>query len=1046
MGSSMNLGLDVGIASCGWALVRQVEEQEPDIVAWGSLIFQDIKEDPEGKKESPLALRGAQRRARRTLRRRRARKRALRRLFSERGWLPATQSEQDAFLTQTKVAGRDVHPWALRSAAVEGEVTLAELAKAILHLASHRGFLSPRKQRLMGIDRWLALGDQIEEGVEPLEDDRPVQKEDEDVGQLVRRTIALREALQGQTVGQYAYRTLRAGQRVRSKKKAGAKAVEGLLPDRFVLDEEFNRIWDRQATYHPELLDPHLRATVHDLVFFQRPLDLYATSTNDCCFIPGKRPASRAWTVAQEVRMLEDIGNQRVMVPEEGVRPLSRSERGAVFGALRQTDFLSWDDAKRAADLPEDARFEGEEGQKRRKSKAKLDREGFLGNRTHARLAQAAPNTWDAADESLRERLVEVLLTSREPANAFKALTDKLGVPEPEAARLVTAQLESGYRPCCQKALRRIREAMLQAEEPLTFDQAAVAAGLARLAPEERARHDGLLPLDINHQRKAGDGRVLHPLVKRAYRNAARVVNAVVDAHGMPDFVHIELPRDLTRGKLKKQQMTNDMAERARQRRDAEAQVRALLNRAPAERVTPKEVDKYLLAEEMDWRCPYDPEHQADPATVLREWDVEHIVPRGDTLDDSWINKTVAPVGLNRAKGYRTPYEWMVRDGENGGPARFAQMEVFLRRRQEKVGKGTARRTFRRKMDRLWAAKRPEEFVGRDLAATGWAAREVLSALQRFAPGVEVVVTTGEGCAIVRRELGLRNLLPGEESATEKRRTDHRHHAVDALVAALTSRSLMRRLVGAYRHREEARTTEERTRLRLRLSDKWPGFRERVQAQLARCVVVHVPNRRIGGELHNEKPIARAKWPAEVTIQGAVEELAAKRAAAGLEARPPGAVRVGGCLVRLDRQGRAVAVYPLDSNHHLEIWERATTGQRVRWAEAVSTHEARERVLLGRPLFRRTHPDGRLVLHLCKGDLVEWVNDDGEVEVRRITKFSVAGGLELMLVMPAMARVPIGPDRTPYRFRSRSDLLRIRRRVVLDPLGRVVAAEPGDVP
>lgn len=56
-----------------------------------------------------------------------------------------------------------------------------------------------------------------------------------------------------------------------------------------------------------------------------------------------------------------------------------------------------------------------------------------------------------------------------------------------------------------------------------------------------------------------------------------------------------------------------------------------------------------------------------------------------------------------------------------------------------------------------------------------------------------VEVSKGEATATLRHIWGLNSVLSGN-ALTEKERKDHRHHAIDAIVIALTSRALFQRL------------------------------------------------------------------------------------------------------------------------------------------------------------------------------------------------------------------------------------------------------------
>ena len=135
------LGLDVGIASCGWALI-EIDEGRSGIIAVGSRCF-DPPLVPKTK-EPKSAGRRAARGQRRVIRRRRLRMNRLRELLAENGILDG--SGRDALAEAARrLAGAEVTPWDLRRAAHERALSRDEFAVVLGHVARHRGFRSNSK-------------------------------------------------------------------------------------------------------------------------------------------------------------------------------------------------------------------------------------------------------------------------------------------------------------------------------------------------------------------------------------------------------------------------------------------------------------------------------------------------------------------------------------------------------------------------------------------------------------------------------------------------------------------------------------------------------------------------------------------------------------------------------------------------------------------------------------------------------------------------------------------------------------------------------------
>ena len=132
------IGLDIGIASVGWAVVALNENAEPyGLIRCGSRIFDKAEQPNTG--ESLAAPRREARSTRRRLRRRSLRKADLYELMAQNG-LPGRAKIEEAVQ-----AGHLPDIYALRVQALDGPVTAMDFARILLHLMQRRGFRSNRK-------------------------------------------------------------------------------------------------------------------------------------------------------------------------------------------------------------------------------------------------------------------------------------------------------------------------------------------------------------------------------------------------------------------------------------------------------------------------------------------------------------------------------------------------------------------------------------------------------------------------------------------------------------------------------------------------------------------------------------------------------------------------------------------------------------------------------------------------------------------------------------------------------------------------------------
>jgi CRISPR-associated endonuclease Csn1 len=90
-----------------------------------------------------------------------------------------------------------------------------------------------------------------------------------------------------------------------------------------------------------------------------------------------------------------------------------------------------------------------------------------------------------------------------------------------------------------------------------------------------------------------------------------------------------------------------------------------------------------------------------------------------------------------------------------------------------------------------------------------------------------------------------------------KNRDDHRHHAIDAIVIALTSRRTLQ-LLSSWNASEKF---NRRTKARFQLPRPWDDIFLQSQKAIANIIVSHKVNKRVRGALHEETIYGRLKMP-----------------------------------------------------------------------------------------------------------------------------------------------------------------------------------------
>ncbi|MBT3333622.1 MAG: hypothetical protein HN394_19135, partial [Rhodospirillaceae bacterium] len=197
------------------------------------------------------------------------------------------------------------------------------------------------------------------------------------------------------------------------------------------------------------------------------------------------------------------------------------------------------------------------------------------------------------------------------------------------------------------------------------------------------------------------------------------------------------------------------------------------------------------------------------------EAEIEHLLPFARTLDDSRANLTVAMRWANRLKGNKTPYEAFQSDLHSD---RGIVWEEILQR-VENLPRNKRWRFSHNAMDRY---EQDGGFIARQLTDTAYMARVAQRYLKALRGVEQVVPNPGKLTHMVRGKWHLNRLLNDENS---KSREDHRHHAVDAAVIALTDRAVLQKVSSL-----TARGADDR--VRLAVPDLAPDLRAAIQERV----------------------------------------------------------------------------------------------------------------------------------------------------------------------------------------------------------------------
>lgn len=804
------LGLDLGTNSIGWtALTIDPAKDGLDrfsLLDMGVRIFPDSREPAKGGRvgDSLAVARRIGRGMRRNRDRGKNRMTYMMRYLIDLGLMPSDKEVRRGL--------EALNPYQLRAEGLERPLSPFELGRALFQLGLRRGFKSNRK-------------------------------ENKDATQETARTqqiSALREALGNKTLGQFLWLRLQAGEPVRFK--------EGTdwFPDRTMYADEFNALKDAQLPHH-QLSEEEWDRLRDNCILFQHPLR--PVDRGRCTLRPEYRRAHRDTPIAQWFRIYQDVGNLRWIDEELQSHPLTPEQRDAIVQTLLTQKSVTWGGIRKlkAVDgkplFHRDYRFNLESEQRKKLDGHKIAIWMKADERLQDLWETILPDTLDdifedlhgtLEDDKLIPHLIRKHKITQEQAEAFASLP--LGSMTVNLSRQAMEELLPIMRDQGLEYFDAVTQLCDEQGNPLHH------SALARVEKSEKLPYYGeILSQSVMGEDATKDpetdpeghfGRIANPTVHVALNQLRVLVNSLIDRFGeAPAEIHVELSRDLKLGPKQRNEINKEIAKNTKRNEKLTVLWQDISKGRDA---TARDLKKVKLWEELSTdimarRCVFTGKNIAGHHLVNGEVEIEHILPFSRTLDDTMANLTLSFKGANRVKGNNSPFEAF---GDNRHPD--FDWEGILDR-ASRLPKNKRWRFAEGAMEK-WEGE--NDFIARQMTDNAYIARSARKYLNCLTDNV--VPAPGRLTAMLR---GKWHLNLGEDG--RKSRADHRHHAIDAFVVALSDRSVLQRV-----SRLSARGADDR--LHLDIPELPSQLRQEFKEKLDNVLISYKQDHGIQGRYFNE--------------------------------------------------------------------------------------------------------------------------------------------------------------------------------------------------
>lgn len=828
------LGFDIGVTSIGWAFVEGEELKD-----CGVRIFTKAENPKNG--DSLAAPRREARSTRRRLARRKARLNAIKRLLCEEFGLNLNDYlANDGELPKAYETTKDTKsPYELRTLALEQKLESKELARAILHIAKHRGYGNKHAKT---------------------ESDKDSKKV---LSAIKTNAAAMKDKYQ--SVGEYLYKEFYQKERYEKKGNTPTKEFKNVRNkgenyEHCVAQEqvraELELIFQKQkdfgfhfseklykvATKNDKTKELDFASAIMEIAFYQRDLKSFADKVGECVFYKDENRAPKDSLSAMEFVALTRIINTLKNLDEKSKNlgigeTYGKDKIQEILKIVLDKGEMSYKKLRDILHLDERILFAKDSKLDYTKEVQEAEKAKFIELKNLKAFKKAIGGDFSKfAREELDDIATEItLIKSKE--NLVKKLQNYPALSKEQVEALSNLSFAK-HIDLSLKALHRILPFMY---EGLRYDEAVQKAGL-----QEHKKHlqkgEFLIPL------KEYEPYLANPVVARALSEYRKVLNALLKKYGKVHKIHLEFTREAGKNYEERKKIEKEQKEHfeANQKAIQQCEILGLP-------VNGANILKMKLWLEQGECCAYSGKKiTTEDLKDSNKLQIDHIYPYSRSFDDSYMNKVLVFAKENQNKLDKTPFEAFGSNKEKWD--RILSFSAKLPKQKQ------------RRISNTNFKDKEGGFLARNLNDTGYIARlasqwtnhclkfedlreNEVSIAGEKGSSVHIEVISGSLTATLRHYWGL----------GDKDRNNHLHHAVDAIILAYTNAKSIKAFADFRKNQEQNKArfyagqiVESEYKVKRAFFEPCENFRSKVLEKLDFIFVSKPPRKRARGALHEE--------------------------------------------------------------------------------------------------------------------------------------------------------------------------------------------------
>lgn len=788
------LALDLGVGSIGYAvgaITKNADDKNfvEELILSGARIFQSSKGSAERRQK---------RGQRNSLRHKKNRLNYLWKILAEQNlMLPFCKTTEELDTNVVRFSERvrklkNESIYTLRYKGMFQKLELDEIGYCIYHIANHRGSSSVRT--FLDMDE--AELKELEKTKEQTEKTKQLSEKHGNISFIE----ILFENNKNDFIG---YRNT--GER-----------TEIPLPTRDVIINELNKLLLKQKEYYPNIFTEEYCNRITNAVNYEN--EKIVPEAGNCPYFPNEKKLPKCHFLNEERRIWEASINARVKIPENEkntvvykTNKFTSEDLDILYEILRNGENLNVKKVKSI--LPEYKNYEIIlQGRDKKTSEIKGFRFKSLENK----------NFWKNFSEEQKDSFLYTWVNCPDDNKLKEILINKFNLSVLEANdALKTVQLISDYAPVGKTAMKLIldyikkekitwTESILLLEEEgklttinekkeynllpyygqvLTDSTVALMGKAWHSSFSVKIKSKGFTKPNTAYEEEKY-GKIANPVVHQTLNELRKLINEIISLFGYkPTEIVLEVAKNLKVGMEKREEISRNQSKQEKERSSIFEKY------CKPHNLSPKYIKHFQMMDLQGMICPYCADTINPDMIIQNSTDIDHILPERDTADSSFNNLVLSHKTCNQKKGKRTPYQAFY------GTDKWEKILHFL---DSNTSLKFKRWRFLLTDEEYTNYLKNKGFLSRfgtDNAYIAKVAKEYLNCLFPLEKQNRQNIHTVKGgeTAIYRNAWGLNQIAfelgalhisdkENNEFNPKKDRTDHRHHALDAITMLYATR------------------------------------------------------------------------------------------------------------------------------------------------------------------------------------------------------------------------------------------------------------------